>query len=80
MNSFYSTLLKVGPKLGRSFAGDIVAMEGIMEREGKSMYNEMGYVDGNLLVRKSLNQWRTNLLAKWRDRLAFKKFKKKNSQ
>lgn len=48
-----------------------------MEREGKSIYNEMGYIDGNLLLRKTWNQWRTDLLTKWKGGFAFKKYKKK---
>jgi len=60
---------------GRSFTADV--LQGVIEREGKSIYNEMGYVDGNLLLRKALKQWRTNLLAKWKNKFAFRRFNKK---
>ena len=66
--------------MGRSFTDSMEIMGSGLKRDDKTIYNEMGYVDGNLLIRKVWNQWRVNMLTKWKDKFAFKKFKKKNSE
>ena len=45
--------LTIGAVSGRSSVGKL---EQILQREGKSLYNEMGYIDGNLVALKAMEE------------------------